>query len=625
MSTLAVMWVLFFLYIGFAGELHTFLQVPLCLMAGIFYVYVYFPLRPLKTPEQKAIPSVPAWYDLIIILVGWGICIYVMSNRMDFIFNPHIWHQYEVYMSVVLFAIIFEGSRRSMGWVIPLIAVFMCFYAFILGDYLPGRWWFGGVDIQSVFANRFLRSDMGYWGTLPKLACVMMPLFLVFGPILFSTGAGELFMQIASIIGNRMRGGAAQVSIISSALFGTISGAAVANTATTGTMTIPTMKAAGFSPEQAAAIESSASAGGQIMPPIMGATAFLMAEFLAVEYTRVALAALLPAIVYFFAVATTIYLMARRKGMEKPPKESIPKAKELLNPRRICQVIVPMGILIGMMVEGFTAEYSCAYALTAGILLNLFWSDQSWKERIVNLIKGVENGIKTIAWLLLSLVLLQTTVSLLGYSGLGLNFSATIFSVGSSSMLLAMILTAVIVLILGLGLNTTASYVIAFSVLGVPLADLGFDPFSINFFILYYAVLSTISPPVCNCVFIAASIAGAKWMRAGWLTCLVALSAFLLPFSFAFDPGLFMVGTPLGIAKSFITAMLSVGLLSIVTMGFFFRRATIIERVVFAVAAVLLLFPDPIYEGMGFVVGLLMAVYHIYTVKANSQVAECEV
>ena len=281
MSGISIAWVLFFLYTGLFGELYTMIQVPLCLMVGIFYVYVNFPLFKIK-PENKDIPCGPAIYDLAIIVVGFAICLYVMINRVDFVYNPHLWQPRDFYLSVVLFLIIFEGARRSMGWVVPLIAAFMMVYAFFLGDFMPGRWWFGGVDIPSVFANRFLRSDMGYWGTLPKLACVMMPLFLVFGPILFSTGAGELFIKAASSFGNRVRGGPAHVAIIGSSLFGMISGAAVANTATVGTLTIPTMKKAGFSPSEAASVESAASAGGQIMPPIMGATAFLMADFLGV-------------------------------------------------------------------------------------------------------------------------------------------------------------------------------------------------------------------------------------------------------------------------------------------------------------------------------------------------------
>jgi TRAP transporter 4TM/12TM fusion protein len=599
-EALSVIWVLFFIYTSIAGQLHTFVQIPLCLMTAFVIVFIVFPAR-----KKGASDSGPSIVDIILILVGSAICIYVMAHSSNFIARPTQWNNIDLAASVVLFAIMLEGSRRSMGWTIPIIALFMLFYTFILGNILPGRWWFGGVDISSVFANRFLRSDMGYWGTLPKLAVVTIPLFLVFGPILFSSGAGKVFMDLAALIGNRVRGGTAQVSVVASALFGTISGAAVANTATIGSLTIPTMKQAGFTPNVAGAIEAAASTGGQIMPPVMGATAFLMAEFLGVPYLTVALAAALPAILYFFAIAITVYFLARKNNMVKPPRESIPKLKDILVPSHLAQVIIPVGILITLMLLDFTAEYSVGWALIAGIVVTLLWSDAPFKQRVRNIIQGAQSGINAVAWLLIALMLLQATVSLLSYSGLGLNFSATIFELGSYSGFMALLMTAIIVLILGLGLNTSASYVIAYAVVAATVIKLGFSPFSVSFFIFYYAVLSTITPPTCNTVFAAAAIAGGSWLRTGWIACGIALAAFLLPFSFAYNPGLFLIGGTLNVIRSFGCAAISITCLSVTTIGFMVRKATIIERIIFLGASILLLFPTPLMNGIGFVVAAL--------------------
>ena len=606
MKALALIWMAFFTYTSIAGSFHTFVQIPLCLMASFVYVFTLYPAR------KKGTSSGPSVLDFMLMLIGSAICIYVMSEADEFISHPTKWTVTDYALSVTLFALMVEGSRRALGWTIPIIAIFMLFYTFILGDILPGRWWFGGVDISSVFGKRFLRSDMGYWGTLPKLACITMPLFLVFGPVLFSGGAGQVFMNLANMIGNRMRGGAAHVSVIASALFGTISGAAVANAATVGSLTIPTMKQAGFKSDIAGAIESAASTGGQIMPPVMGATAFVMAEFLGVPYLTVAVAAALPAILYFFAIGISVYFWAGKTNMEKPPKESIPKLKDILVPSAVVQIVIPMGILITLMLLNFTAEYAVAWALIAGIIISLTWSDVPFNERVKNLISGAQNGIKAVAWLLISLVLLQSAVSLLGYSGLGLNLSATVFALGNYSNFLALFMTAIVVLLLGLGLNTTASYVIAYAVIGPTVINLGFDPFAVNFFIFYYAVLSTITPPTCNTVFACAAISGSSWIRTANIAMGLALSAFLLPFSWAYNPGLFLIGGPFNIIRAFVCAALSIVCLGVTTVGFMVRPATAIERIVFFGAAILLLFPTSLMNGIGFVVAVLGLLANIY-------------
>lgn len=612
---LSVIWVLFFTYTSLMGELHTFVQVPLCLMAAFVYVFILFPATKDSTSSTG-----PSMVDMLLALVASAACIYVIMHASDFITSPTRWGASDLIVSLVLFALLMEGSRRTMGWIVPMIALFMLFYTFVLGDFLPGRWWFGNVDVSRVFANRFLRSDMGYWGTLPKLAVVTIPLFLVFGPILFSSGAGKVFMDLAGLIGNRIRGGSAQVAVVASALFGTISGAAVANTATVGVLTIPTMKESGLTAEEAGAIEAAASTGGQIMPPIMGATAFLMADFLDVSYGTIALAAMLPAILYFFAISATVYLLACKRNLAMPSRESIPKLKDILVPASLAQVVIPVGILATLMILKFTANYAIGWALLSAVVVTLSWSDDPFKQRVRNLVNGAKTGITAVAWLLITLVLLQTTVSLLSYSGLGLNFAATIFDLGRQSPFLALILTAIIVLILGLGLNTTASYVIAYAVVATPVVRLGFDPFGVSFFIFYYAVLSTITPPTCNTVFAAAAISGGSWWRTAWLACGIALGAFLLPFSWVYDPGLFLIGDPVNILRCAVFAALSIICLSATTAGYVVRDATPLERMVFLAAAVLLLFPTFLINCIGLVLAALGLMSQIFLRKNPASV-----
>jgi TRAP transporter 4TM/12TM fusion protein len=610
---LSVAWVLFFVYTSLQGEFHTFVQVPLCLMVAFVLVFTLFPAS--RTSESTA----PTLLDGLLILAGAVICIYVMARASDFIAYPTRWTVPDLAASIALFALLIEGSRRSLGWTVPLLALFMFFYTVVLGNFLPGRWWFGDVDVARVFANRFFRSDLGYWGTLPKLAVVTIPLFLVFGPILFSSGAGQVFMNLAAMIGNRVRGGSAQVAVVASALFGTISGAAVANTATIGVLTIPTMKKSGFSTDEAGAIEAAASTGGQIMPPIMGATAFLMADFLDVPYAKIALAATLPAILFFFAIAATVYLLARRRNLVKPPRDSIPTWGQILVPSSLAHVLIPLGILATMMVRGFTAEYAVGWATVAAIVVSLAWSDVPFRQRVRNLVNGAQVGAKAVAWLLITLVLLQTVVSLLSYSGLGLNFAATIFELGSKSSFLALLLTAIIVLILGLGLNTTASYVIAYAVVAGPVVKLGFDPFGVSFFIFYYAVLSTITPPTCNTVFAAAAISGGSWWSTAWIACGIALGAFLLPFSWAYDPGLFMMGDPLNILRALACGILSIICLSVTTVGFLVHRATVLERLLFLAAAIFLLFPTFAMNAIGLALAAIGLVAQLLLTRTRTE------
>jgi TRAP transporter 4TM/12TM fusion protein len=600
MKALALIWIAFFMYTSIVGHLHTFMQVPLCLLAAFVYVFTFYPAR------RGDNSTGPSTLDLILMLMGGGICIYVMTEASEFIFHPNKFTIYDYAISVTLFLLMVEGSRRSLGWTIPLITIFMLFYTIVLGDFLPGRWWFGGVDVAHLFGNRFLRSDMGFWGQLPKLACITMPLFLVFGPMLFTGKGGDVFMNLAQMIGGRIRGGAAQVSVIGSSLFGIISGAAVASAATVGTLTIPTMKQAGFEPEVAAAVESASSTGSQLDPPIMGATAFVMAEFLAVPYIDVALAAWLPSILFYLSIGISVYFFARKYHMEKPPKESLPKFKDFWDPKAVAQVVVPTVILITLLLMNFTAEYAVGWALAVGIVIALTWSDFPFKERIQNLIKGAEDGIRTVAWLLMSLVLLQAATSLIGYSGLGLNLSATIFQVGSESGFLALLLTAIVVLLLGLGLNTTASFVIGYAVVAPTVVKLGFDPFAVSFFIFYYAVLSTITPPTCNTVFACSAIAGSSWIRTANIAMGLALAGFLFPFSWAYNPGLLLAGGALNVVRCFIFAAISVLCLAVTTVGYWMRPVTVIERILFFAAAILLLFPTLGLNMMGLALAALL-------------------
>lgn len=480
---------------------------------------------------------------------------------------------HEMVFAIGLTALVIYAARRTTGWALPILAIGMLAYA-LYGNLIPGYWGHPGMPLDYLIEHLYLGTE-GMWGTVTGLSANLIAIFIIFGALLMATGAANSFMDLAMLIAGRFPGGAAKVSCLSSAMFGMLNGAAVANVATTGNFTIPSMKRLGYRPSFAGAVEATGSSGGQITPPIMGAGAFVMAELLGVPYTTVAYAAVLPALLFFVCVWLSIDVEARRENMRAFSASEIPKAREVLTFRRVGPLLLTLGITIGAMFSGYTPEYAAFLGICTNLGLYLIMGGDErvdFVQRLHSLLRGIEMAAVSIGKLMPLLVAAQIVLSLIGVTGIGIKLSEAIISVGDGGgLLLGTMLAAVVALVMGMGMPTTAAYLLAAAVAAPALIQLGLDPLVAHFFVFYSALLSALTPPVCTAVFTAAAIARTPW----WPVCVdsvrLALMKYLLPFFFVFRPSVLLEGTWQNIVWTAFMAFVASWLLA-VGSGRFFRR-----------------------------------------------------
>ena len=524
----------------------------------------------------------PSVLDLLMMAISVGPCVYIMFTWEYIVRNPGEYEIYQLYLGGVLVLSLLEGTRRSLGIVIPLLVSGFLLYA-LFGSHIPGRFGHGGFSLEEVFYQLFLMTE-GVWGLLTDLTSRLIALFVIFGPVLFATGVGKTFMDVAKLGGGRIRGGPGHVAVIASSFFGMLSGSAVANVATTGSFTIPTMKRLGFPPPFAGAVEATASSGGQIMPPIMGAGAFIMAEFLNVPYLTVMVAAVIPAIVFFFGVAAGVYVEACRNGLGTMPKEFMPKIKEVLHPRQLMVFVLPVGTLVVLLTMFLPPQLCAAWALvvTMGVFMLTGgpFTVSGLLERLGIIWEGYFRAILTaLAWLMVMMSCVQVAVSLISLTGFGVKVSQLIIQLAGTHIALALAAAMLTALILGMGMTTTAAYVIAASVLIPAMGMLKLPLLASHLFVFYYAVFSGLTPPVCIAVYTGAAIAEARWVSTAWIAIRLAISAFVLPFYFMFNTTYLMQGTAGQVVVLVIGALAAMLFIQGGAMGFLGKNLTAIERV----------------------------------------------
>jgi TRAP transporter 4TM/12TM fusion protein len=424
----------------------------------------------------------------------------------------------------------------------------------------------------------------------------VIAIFILFGPVLFASGIGTTFINLARFFGGRFTGGAGQISVFSSAFFGMISGSAVANVMVDGVITIPTMKRLGYKSEFAGAIEASASSGGQIMPPIMGVGAFLMAEILGIPYLYVALAAAIPAVLYFYGVGCGIYFSARKYGLGKVPKELMPKAREVFVPRQMLNLLIPIGVLVYLLALLLPPQLAAGAALITIMAVYLFLGGSLSGKELWKRMKGIGGGFFEgaaggLAMLMVLGSCVQMSVSLISLTGLAVKMSEVIMELSAIHILVALTAAMAVTMVLGMGMPTTAAYIIAAVVLGPSLIGMGLPGLSAHLFIFWYSVLGNVTPPVCVAVYAAVSIAGGNWWRMGWIATGLCIPAFLVPYTFVFYPELLLKGEPLMTVWICFTACVGIFFVAAGIFGFFIKPTNKLERLLF-IAGGLLLF-DP--------------------------------
>lgn len=609
-KTIALIWAVLNLYWASVGAFHNMLQGSVVLLMGFVLCFHKYPIS-----KKASHSNLNVWLSITLIILGVSSALYVIVNSERFLQNYIVQSKWDLIFGLIMLVLILEGSRRLLGWAMPLIAIFFLFYA-LLGPLFPMPWAHMGFSFQQILQHLYLNLA-GFWGTITYVVTAIIPVYIILGAIIFSTGGGDAFVGIGSIIAGRTDGGAGKVAVVSSALFGMISGSAVANVATTGSLTIPTMKKLGYRPELAGAIEATASTGGQIMPPVMGAGAFIMAEILGIPYLDVVKAAAIPAILYFLCAFFGIHFEAKRLKLGKPPKEFISP----LTFRSFLSFLIPIALLIIMLILYYTPMYSAFWAVISSICFFLLAGAKgraNWEK-----IKTVINTLIESSYSLVMIVFIgfcaQVAVSLIGLTGVGIKFSDLVISLAGESLLLTLILGAAITLFLGMGVPTTAAYLIAASVIAPALTAIKILPIAAHLFIFYFAVIACITPPVCAAVYVAAGIAESNWLRTGVDACKLGAASFIVPFIFVYCPELLIVGTFSDIVIAVLTSIFGTAILSIAVTGYFMYPLRAIERLCLIGAAVCLIKPGLITDMIG--IGIAGAIILINSMTRETRVA----
>jgi TRAP transporter 4TM/12TM fusion protein len=534
--------------------------------------------------------------DAAMLLASWAFILHIfvnyqyLTNRIIYIDELTLLDR--VYAVVAIF-IVLEATRRVLGWALPITALCFLVYATV----------FTNVKLPVLMEQLYLSTEGIFGSTLGVSASYVM-LFVLFGAFMEKSGTGKLFMDFALSITGHTAGGPGKVSVVSSSLFGTVSGSAVANVMVDGPLTIPLMKRTGFRPPFAAAVEATASTGGQIMPPVMGAAAFVMAEFMAVPYAQVALWAAIPAVLYYLAVFSAVHFEAKRHGLHGVPKSELPRLGRVMVERG--HLFIPILVIF----VGLTLGYSAPLCALVGALICLPMAllKKATRQGITwrNVIEALDEGAKNTLSVAMACACAGIVIGCVTITGLGIVFTQVVVGLSQNLLPLALVLTAIAGIVLGMGMPTTPAYIVMVSLLVPALIKLGAIPPAAHMFAFYFAILSAITPPVALAVYAAASLAKADLWKSGWEAVRIGAAGFIVPFMFVFEPSLLMIGDWTTILNSVVTATVGTVCLAAGLFGYLVREARLWERVFLLGAAFLLIKPGITTDLIG--AGLLIVV-----------------
>jgi TRAP transporter 4TM/12TM fusion protein len=540
-----------------------------------------------------------SWLDWLLIATTAFTIAYVWWNhehlitRFVYVEDPTT---VELVLGTIFTLVVLEATRRVIGLALPVTAILFLVYAFFSGKARP----------EQIIEIMYITTE-GIFGPTLGVSAAFVIMFVLFGSFMERTGVGRLFMDFALSLTGHTAGGPGKVAVVSSSLFGTVSGSAVANVLVDGPITIPLMKRSGFRPAFAAAVESVASTGGQIMPPIMGAAAFVMAEFLAVSYFQVTIWAIIPAILYYVAVFFAVHFEAKRVGLLGLPRSEIPRLGQVMRERG--HLFIPILVVLFGLIAGYSAPL-CALAGTlscipVAMLRKSTRAGISWRTVWDALEEGAKNSIAVA----LACACAGIIIGVIFLTGVAINFTAVVVNLAQQMLLLALLLTMVAGIVLGMGMPTTPAYIVMVSLLVPALIKLGAPVPAAHMFAFYFAILSAITPPVALAVYAAAGLAKANLWETGWAAVRVGAAGFIVPFMFIYEPALLMInGWDQWHISLFGFISASIGCVSLAAglHGYLLAPARWWERVVLVIAALLLIAPEPISSLVG--LGLLAAI-----------------
>jgi TRAP transporter 4TM/12TM fusion protein len=572
------------------------------LLFALTLVFLFYPLALFSDGRRRF-----WWADATIIAASIAVTGYIfvtygsIINRIIYIDDLTL---LDKAMAVVAILLVLDATRRVIGWALPLTAITFLVYA-IFGT---------NIKVPILLEQMYLSTE-GIFGSTLGVSATYVIVFVLFGSFMEKSGTGKLFMDFALAITGHTAGGPGKVSVVSSSLFGTISGSAVANVMVDGPMTIPLMKRSGFKPAFAAGVEATASTGGQIMPPIMGAAAFVMAEYLAESYFQITVWAWIPAMLFFIAVFAAVHFEAKRVGLSGLPRSELPRLGLVLRERG--HLFIPILIVLG----GMALSYSAPLCALAGVIstLPVALTRKSTREDIHwrTVFDALEGGARDALSVAMACACAGLVIGVISLTGLGITFTQAVVALSQNSLLLALLLTAIAGIVLGMGMPTTPAYIVMVSLLVPALIKLGVVVPAAHMFALYFAVLSAITPPVALAVFASAGIAKANMWQSGWEAMRIGAAGFIVPFMFVYEPALLMIGDWTTVIPAVLTATLGCITLAAGLFGYLARPCNLWQRLVLVAAALLMIKPGWISDLAGF--SLLIAVVAMQLVFAQRQ------
>jgi len=582
---------LFHMYSAGVSPFTALVQRPvhLALMAVLGFLGVGVQKVAAKTGEESVLTRVGAYLGWVMAGLSVAACAYLVLENQNLVARSGNPTQLDLIFGALMIVLVLELARRATGWGLVTICMLALLYG-VSGPYLPGILAHRGYGPRRLIEHIYLSTE-GIWGVPLGVSADFVYLFVLFGAVLDVAGGGALLIALANKVAGRTRGGPAKTAAVASAFMGSLSGSAVANVVTTGTFTIPLMKRAGFQPHFAAAIESAASTGGQLMPPVMGAGAFILATWTNIAYLDVALAATIPALLYYVALLAAIHFRAGRMGIEgdkEPNKEKVVDRLHLL---------LPLAIIVLLLGMGRSPMRAAFWGVASAFLMALLRPEtRPSKEQMVEIMERAGRGAVQVGAACAAAGIVVGVASL---TGIGLRMSELIITLSGGNLLVALMLTALGSIVLGMGLPTTAAYVVL-AALGAPaLVQLGVPLLAAHMFIFYFGCISNVTPPVSLAAFAGAGIAGAPPMKTAVTSALLAGAGFIVPFMFVYGPELLLIGEPAAIVTATVTATIGVISLAAGAVGFARRRLAAWERVLALAGALTLVYPHLLSDVIG--------------------------
>jgi len=600
LSALPVIGILYILDVaGYAGKTF-YSEQYFGLMFTLAFTAGFLILPATKGASRSRLP----WYDLVFALLALSAGSYIVFFYPSIIYSLGIIEPERVVLGTIMILVSIELCRRLFGWPLVVLCIGVLLYA-RFNYVIPGQMGGPGISSERLATSLYLYPT-AILGIPARIVFTIVLAFILFGQVMFATGGGRAVTNLALATVGRYRGGPAKVAVIASSMFGTLSGSAAANVLTTGQVTIPMMKNTGYKPRVAAAIEAVASSGGLLMPPIMGAAAFLMAEFLGISYGKVVVAALVPAVLYYLAIFIHVDLEARKNGISGIPPHLLPQFRGVLSSG--WTFIIPFAVLIYcLFIINLTPARSALYSTACFFVVSALRKET--RLTFGSIRTCLENTGRFTLEMSIVVAIAGIIIGVVGLTGAGVSLSQVLIDLSSGSTAVLLVLAAVASIILGMGMPITATYIVVAVLIAPALVQLNIEPIAAHLFVLYFGVLSFVTPPVCVAVYPAAMLANSDVMRTGLTAVKLGIVAYIVPFLFVYNSGLLLKGNPGEIALAIITTAVGFSFLAVAIQGYLFRKLPVLNRISFSIGAILLLWNNWISEIIGIAIIITLLLY----------------